>query len=181
MELEVIPKGRGRPKSLKKDIEVNKDKVTLWDNPNKGGRPGKFSDELATRIMEVFKVGGSIEEACAYAGVSISTFNQWLTKKPYFADAVEGARMYPIIQARNIVVKKMVEEGDVKVAQWYLDRTAFKDRTRGNGEGGISMGGPSQVNIVFPDMVKDKYEEKQISKEPKKFRFDVSPSTEDNL
>lgn len=164
----------------KKEKLPKKEKIVIWENPNKGGRPGKFNEEVATRMMEVFKMGGTIEEACAFAGVSLTTFNQWLTKKPYFADAVEGARMYPVIQARNIVVKKMVEDGDVKIAQWYLDRTAFKV-SKSNTDGSISMGGPSQVNIVFPEMVKDKYEEKQISKEPKKFRFDVSPSSEDNI
>lgn len=163
----------------KKEKLPKKEKIVIWENPNKGGRPGKFNEETATRMMEVFKMGGTIEEACAYAGIALTTFNQWMIKKPYFADAVEGARMYPIIQARNIITKKMIENEDVKIAQWYLDRTAFKDR--GSKDGNISMGGPSQVNIVFPEMVKDKYEEKQISKEPKKFRFDVSPGTENDI
>jgi hypothetical protein len=147
----------------------------------KPGRLSKLTEENVNKIIEVLKMGGTVSEACAYVGIATTTYNQWINKRPYLGELFESAQMYPVIAARNIVVKKMVEEGDVKVAQWYLDRTAFKDRTRGNGEGGLSLGGPSQVNIVFPDMVKDKYEEKQISEKPKKFRFDVSPSTEDNL
>lgn len=155
-------------------------KISFTKGRPSGGRPTKFSDENVNKIVEVFKIGGTISEACEYVGISITTYNQWINKRPYLAEVFDQARIFPLIAAKNIVVKKMVEEGDVKLAQWYLDRTAFKDRKSGT-DGSISMGGPSQVNIVFPEMVKEKYEEKQISKEPKKFRFDVSPSSENDI
>lgn len=145
----------GNPKnklSPKKQLHVGK---TL---PKKNGRPTKYNEESVKKLLDVFKLGGSVEEATSYAGVSRQAYYEWLERHPSLVTEVEQAKMYPIIVARNIVVESMQRNRDISTAKWYLEKTAFRNTTNHGGEG-VSNSNTPQVNIVFPDLVKQRYEQ----------------------
>src|SRR3990167_11113206 len=47
---------------------------------HRGGRPTKFSPELAEKIISAIRVGGYVETAAAFAGISKDTFYEWLKR-----------------------------------------------------------------------------------------------------
>lgn len=124
--------------------------------PKKMGRPTKYNPEVVKKLMDVFKMGGSVDEAVSYAGISKETYYNWAEKYPTLLTETEQARIYPIIVARNIVVDTMTRNRDVNTAKWYLEKTIFKHTNHSGSEGG--GGHAPQVSIVFPDLVRQRYE-----------------------
>jgi hypothetical protein len=122
------------------------------------GRPTKYSDDAVKKLMDVFKMGGSVEEAVSYAGISKETYYNWAEKRPQLLTEAEQARIYPIVVARNIVVDNMVRNRDVNTAKWYLEKTVFKYNQLTAEGGGV----PASVNIVFPDLVRQRYEAEDV-------------------
>lgn len=130
----------------------------------KNGRPSKYNEELVKKLLDVFKLGGSIEEACSYAGISRVTYYDWVDKRPALLTEIEQAKLYPSIVARNIIVESMQRNRDVATAKWYLEKTAFRNTNNNSGDG-MNHSGTPQVNIVFPDLVKNRYSEVEIQGE----------------
>ena len=114
--------------------------------------------------MDVLKLGGSVEEATSYAGVTRQSYYEWAERYPDFLTEAEQAKLYPIIVARNIVVESMQRNRDVSTAKWYLEKTAFRNATNHSGDNTNNSNTP-QVNIVFPDMVKQRYMDVEIEGE----------------
>lgn len=96
------------------------------------GRPTIYSDELATKLESIFKIGGTIAEACSYAGISDETYRRWMNEKPDFMAKMESAQKYPDIVAKNIVLDSMIKNRDLTTAKWWLEKRQFKDTSQTN-------------------------------------------------
>jgi len=94
---------------------------------NRGGRPTKYNKEVVKKLESILKVGGTIEEACAYAGISKETYYTWLDVKPGFLTKMEAAKHYADIVAKNVVVRAIVEDKDLATAKWWLEKRQFRD------------------------------------------------------
>jgi hypothetical protein len=69
------------------------------------GRKSKLTDQAQGKIVEHLENGGTAADACVLAGVSISTFYEWLQRGrngdvgfSHFAGAVEQAREVPLAE-----------------------------------------------------------------------------------
>lgn len=95
-------------------------------------RPTKFTETVATRILESLKKGAMLGEAAAVASISLRTLQNWLAegraaksgKKKEFAENVEIARGVGIAY----LVKKLDEYAEETKAwramAWRLERIA---------------------------------------------------------
>jgi len=97
---------------------------------NRGGRPSKYSKEVVKKLESIFKVGGTTQEACAYAGISRETYYTWAETRPDFLTKMEAAKHYADIVAKNVVVKAIVEDRDLATAKWWLERHTAEFGTR---------------------------------------------------
>jgi len=118
-----------------------------------------YTPEIKNKLIEVFKLGGTVEEATRYVGVSRQTYYDWCEKIPGLQTETEQARIFPVIVARNIIVDNMVRNKDVNIAKWYLEKTVFRQERKHEM---LQETNNNTVNIVFPEMVKERYEAERI-------------------
>ena len=110
-------------------------------------RPTKLNDEIQAKIINAIKAGNYMETAAAYAGISKSTFYDWLRRgrrekerleknerhRPRksevgyleFSDAVEKALAES--EMRDVLVISKAAELQWQAAAWRLERK-FPDR-----------------------------------------------------
>ena len=62
----------------------------LTKGSSRPGRPTKLTPERQAKVIEGISIGLRIESAANYAGVAISTVNDWRRKHPYFAAATRA-------------------------------------------------------------------------------------------
>jgi len=92
-----------------------------------GGRPTKKDDESVKKLESIFKIGGTVEEACSYAGISKPTYYEWVKKDVDFLTKMKAAQYYADIAAKNIVIKSITQDKDINTAKWWLEKRQFKD------------------------------------------------------
>lgn len=88
----------------------------------KAGRKSLYTPDMHKRIVDALATGVSVRDACAFAGITETTFFEWVKAKPEFAEATTRARSEGRIGAAAIVRRAAIN-GDVDAAQWYLERT----------------------------------------------------------
>lgn len=96
------------------------------------GRPTKMNEELTTKMESIFKIGGTIEEACSYAGISDETYRRWMNENKGFMAKMESARHYADIVAKNVVVDSMIKDKDLGTAKWWLEKRQFRNEQQTN-------------------------------------------------
>lgn len=94
---------------------------------NKEGRPTKLTEDTVTKLENIFKVGGTIEEACSYAGINKVSYYRWLDKDEGFVTKMEASQHYADIVAKNVVVDSIVKDKDLASAKWWLEKRVFKE------------------------------------------------------
>lgn len=138
-----------------------------------------YTEEVKRKLMDVFKIGGTVDEACKYVGIAKQQFYNWTEKDPNLLVETEKARAYPIVVARNIVIDSMIRNKDINLAKWYLEKTVFVPNTR---QDNVTSAINSTVNIVFPDMVRQRYDADEITGEIKQDdKPELSSSTSESL
>lgn len=113
---------------------------------NLGGRPTKYSDELVIKLESIFKIGGTVEEASSYAGISKETYYRWLEENPSFMTKMEAAQHYADIVAKNVVIDSVVKDKNLDSAKWWLEKRVFKNQQQPN---------QTNVQVNFGDFVKN--------------------------
>ena len=111
---------------------------------DKGGRPTKYSKEMVVKLESIFKVGGTVEEACSYAGINKTTYYRWIEQNEGFATEMDAAQHYADIVAKNVVVDSIVKDRNVGDAKWWLEKRQFKD----TGAVGVRTDG-KVIEVVF--------------------------------
>lgn len=112
------------------------------------GRPTVITPEIITKLEEAFSVGASDKEAIFYANIGSSTFYEYCSNNPDFAERKEQLKDMPKYQARKNI-SKALNDGDKDISKWYAERKIkgeFSPRQELTGEDG----GPVKVesNVI---------------------------------
>lgn len=79
--------------------------------------------EIKKKIEFAYARGCSKAEVCAFADVHSKTLDEYLKRNPEEAERLEALKSRPLTNAR-MNVTQAIEEGDVDVSKWYLERKA---------------------------------------------------------
>lgn len=109
----------GRPRKTKSGVKIN---------PKTGkaetGRPPKINKDVLKQLESVFTIGGTDEEACLYADISMQTLYNYQKENPEFIDRKKLLKNKPLLKARKTVVENL---HIIKHAKWYLERKNKKE------------------------------------------------------
>jgi transposase len=105
-------------------------------------RPTKLNDELTKRLCYLIEKGYSYKRACESSGITYVTFNEWMksAEEPSsqylfteFSSKIREAESRCILKKLDLI-DSAINEGNVNVAMWYLDRRCeeFKKETNVN-------------------------------------------------
>ncbi len=75
--------------------------------------------KLEQALMDGFSVG----MACHVSGISRSTYYEHLGSNPDFSDKMELAQEWPTQRAKQVIIQA-IDKGDLKAAQFWLERKA---------------------------------------------------------
>ena len=100
---------------------------------SKLGRPEKLNQEIMKAIVSAILSGAYVETAAAFAGISKSTFYEWMrkgakaSKGKYFdfSDAIKKAMAEA--ELRDIMVVNRAAQSSWQAAAWKLERK-YPDR-----------------------------------------------------
>ncbi len=95
---------------------------------NKEGRPTKLTEDVVNKLENIFKVGGNVEEAISYAGISKQTYYNWIEADISFLTKMDAARHYADIVAKNVVIDAIVKDRDLGTAKWWLEKREFNQK-----------------------------------------------------
>lgn len=97
------------------------------------GRPTKYSPETVKAITDALRSGNTQRAACAYAGIHVSSFQNWLIETPrleqdtddtydssYFSQAIEKAEADFQVFCMATIKKASVESW--QAAAWCMER-----------------------------------------------------------
>jgi len=115
---------------------------------NLGGRPTLYSEEAVKKLESIFQVGGTVDEAVSYAGISKQTYYDWIDRHDGLLTKMEAAQHYADVVAKNVVVDNIVKNRDVGTAKWWLEKRQFK-------EASVQISG--EKVLVIPSELLDKY------------------------
>lgn len=100
--------------------------------------PAGLTDEVRAKIIEAIRKGNYRCVAAQHAGVNQSALSRWMTKGKRDASGVYHDFRKAVLEAENAAeieavgfVRRAAEGGDVKAAQWFLERK-FPDRWGAN-------------------------------------------------
>lgn len=99
-------------------------------NPNGAGRKTLYSKERVNKLIDAFKIGATVDQAVAYAGISKQTYYDWADRHPEFLTEMQSAQYYPELVAKNIVVDAIVKDKDLATAKWWLEKKEFKNNAQ---------------------------------------------------
>jgi len=121
-----------------------------WNKKKGDHRNKKTDDERAiiiSKIKTVFKQDGTISEACAYAGISIMTYHEWVKNNKVLAYEFEQAKEQIFIVARNAMYigltdKKLDKMEKAKFALNVLRKRdkRYSDKQETEHSGGVQTG-----------------------------------------
>lgn len=151
-----------------KNSKKTPDKSSKKTNKGKPiGRPKKEYLDTSTvqKMLEIFRVDWTVEEASAYANISKSSHYSRIEQKKTFLDkntkweeiefdyatAVENAQSYAWIYARKTIFKAIVR-WDEKISMEFLKRRdgRYRDKLEATGKNGEPLQWPSVI-FYLPD------------------------------
>lgn len=116
---------------------MDKSKKTR-SKPKKRWRPCKLDYETVQKIVDIFRIDGTVEEACSQAEISTSSFYNFYNNdfdfldkngtKKSFKTTIDKAREFPFIVAKKTLVQHA--HSDPKIAIEFLKRRHkdYKDK-----------------------------------------------------
>jgi len=81
--------------------------------------PHKMKPDVMQSLRHAFAIGCNAVEACHYAGISKSTYDDWITWYPHLKEEFDGLRLRPYLKARQAVFDDL-DKADT--AKWFLER-----------------------------------------------------------
>ena len=124
----------------KKTIQASDRKITYNVKENgkaDTGRPNAIDDNVKAKLIEIFHIDGTVEEACWYAGIDVSTFYRKYRADEKFCKEMKAAMQYPFIVAKKTLFKTVLSEREDIAQRWateYLKRREprYKDKVEWN-------------------------------------------------
>jgi hypothetical protein len=101
------------------------------DLDKKTGRPSKFNEDRAERLLQAVRGGNYLEVAARFAGITYPTLRRWVLKADdpdappeyrEFKEALEKARADAEVAALA-KIQKAASDGAWQAAAWYLERS----------------------------------------------------------
>lgn len=122
------------------------------------GRPEKLTPEIQTVIVSSILAGGYVETAAAFAGISKTTFYEWMkkgakaSKGKYhdFSNAVKKAQAEA--ELRDVMVVNRAAQSSWQAAAWKLERK-YPDRW-GRRENITMTGSEKPITIQYSQLDK---------------------------
>lgn len=110
---------------------------------SKRGRPTKMTAGTLRKLEELFVRGLSDEEACLLADIGTSTLYDYCRDNPQFSERKELLKQRVKTRAK-FNISKAIEDGDVDLSKWYLERRDkdFKTKQSVEHEGAIQTTNP---------------------------------------
>ena len=114
----------------------------------KTGRPTSITPDIETKLESIFKIGGTIAEATAYAGIGERTYYDRAKASPEFSQKMEAAKHYADIVAKNVVVDSILKDKDINSAKWWLEKRVYRNDTSVN-----INASEAKVLVVPPELI----------------------------
>lgn len=94
-------------------------------------------DEVVGMIEPLFKLGWNVAKACEFAGVPRQTVQTWIENDELLRLKIGTWRGMVVVAGAKNIAREIVNNQDVALSQWWLERVA-KDQfgiKNGNGNG----------------------------------------------
>lgn len=82
-----------------------------------------MTEPTVQKLEQALREGFSVEMACHVSGISRSTYYSHVDNDPEFMNKMELAKNWVTERAKQVLAQA-VESGDLKAAQWWLERKA---------------------------------------------------------
>jgi hypothetical protein len=92
----------------------------------KVGRPEKFHDVDTDKLIGDIAHGVPVAIACAAVGIHRDTFNDWLDRRPEFAQALAAEKQRVILEALDTIKNCSTKEREFRHQAWFLE-TVYRD------------------------------------------------------
>jgi len=89
-------------------------------------RPTIINSSTVHKLEQALKEGFTVERTCYLSGVSRSTFYAHLQSDRDFSDKIQLAQAWATERAKQVVIKE-IAKGNLKAAQWWLERKARQE------------------------------------------------------
>jgi len=104
----------------------------------KPGRPTKMTPYVIQKLREAWAIGATDIEAALFAGIGVSTLNNYMRTHPELVIDCDALRQLPTFQARGVVVDA-IKDKDLETARWYLERKAREEFSKSPEIANVSM------------------------------------------
>lgn len=93
-----------------------------------GGRPLVITDEVVRELVELLRVGATVEQACDYAGIGRTSFYDRLKMDEQFAKKISYAQTFLSVSAKRNIADEVVNSHDVETSKWLLEKTEYRQK-----------------------------------------------------
>ena len=114
------------------------------------GRPTKYTPETAKKIVDAVRLGATYTLACQYAGIDVSTLENWRQKYSDFSLMIKEAEGAGAV-GWLAKIEKAANDGNWTAAAWKLERRypeMYGRQVRDvNHSGSIDLRGMSEAEL----------------------------------
>lgn len=111
-----------QPAELVESEDEKLNAIETTSNPKGAGAPTKYSPEIVQKLIAAIQRDFTVEEACHYAGISTSTYYNWLENYPELLDKIDYAKTYLFRISKELIVDDIVTNKDANRAAWFLTK-----------------------------------------------------------
>lgn len=123
------------------------------------GRPSKLTSEVKARLVQAIEAGNYYEAACGYAGITYTTFRNWMIKGENAKSGKYREFFEAITRAETVAEVRMVAQWqqhmpeDYRAIRDFLERR-FPDRWGRKDKVQQEISGPDGGPIQWIDLVR---------------------------
>ena len=123
------------------------------------GRPSKLTSEVKARLVQAIEAGNYYEAACGYAGITYTTFRNWMIKGENAKSGKYREFFEAITRAETVAEVRMVAQWqqhmpeDYRAIRDFLERR-FPDRWGRKDKVQQEISGPGGGPITWVDLVR---------------------------
>lgn len=92
------------------------------------GRPLKMTEDKVRQLESLLQVGATMQQACDYAGIGVSTYYEMMERSPEFAERMRHAQSFINVESKRVVADDIVLNKEVKTALEYLKATEWRPK-----------------------------------------------------
>lgn len=123
------------------------------------GRPSKLTSEVKARLVQAIEAGNYYEAACGYAGITYTTFRNWMIKGENAKSGTYREFFEAITRAETVAEVRMVAQWqqhmpeDYRAIRDFLERR-FPERWGRKDKVQQEISGPGGGPITWVDLVR---------------------------